>query len=168
PSGLACTVRPIRPEDKPLLLDMVSHSSSDDIRLRFFGALKSIQSGMAARLSQIDYSREMALVAVAPAPETGKDEILGVARFIADPNFETAEFAVMVRTDQKGRGLGYELMTELIAYARSHELRILHGEVLRENATMLQMTRELGFAQEDTDAPEIVKVTIDLAGQADA
>lgn len=162
-SGLSCLVRAIRPEDKPLLLDLVARSSPEDIRLRFFAPLKTIQSGMAARLSQIDYSREMALVAVATDPETARDAVLGVARFIADPDFETAEYAIMVRSDQKGRGLGYELMTELIAYARSRGLKTLHGDVLRENVTMLQMAEELGFVRTDTDAPEVVRVTIDLA-----
>jgi acetyltransferase len=161
-SGLTALVRAIRPEDKPLLLDLVARSSPEDIRLRFFAPLKTIQSGMAARLSQIDYSREMALVAVATDPDTAKDAVLGVARFIADPNFETAEYAIMVRSDQKGRGLGYELMTELIAYARSRGLKTIHGDVLRENVTMLQMAGELGFVQADTDSPEVVRVTIDL------
>ena len=92
-------------------------------------------------------------------------ESLGHTVIVADPNFDTAEFAVMVRTDQKGRGLGFQLMTELIAYARSRQLRILYGDVLRENVTMLEMARDLGFVQEDTAAPDIVKVTIDLSAE---
>jgi acetyltransferase len=162
-SGRSCLLRPIRPEDEPALIDMAMRSSVEDIRLRFLGPLKDSPHLMAARLSQIDYSREMALVATKLPADVGDNEILGVARLVADPDNENAEFAVIVRSDLKGQGLGYKLMTELIAYARQRDLKTLSGDVLRENRTMLRMAEELGFTRMTTDAPEIVRVSIDLA-----
>ena len=114
---------------------------------------------MAARLSQIDYSREMALVATSL---NSTSEILAVARLIGDPDNERAEFAVFVRSDLKGRGLGYALMTEILAYARKRGLQTVFGDVLRENTTMLQMAKELGFVLKPSASPETVEVTLDL------
>ena len=159
--GLRCFVRPIRPDDEPGLVEMVGRSTTEDLRLRFFGPVKELPHLMAARFSQIDYSREMAFVAIA-LPREPTDEIIGVVRLIADPNNDKAEFAVMIRSDIKGRGLGWTLMTELVAYARKRGLKTLFGDVLRENTTMLKMTRELGFVTRATEAAEVVVVTIDL------
>ena len=159
-SGERLLIRPIRPEDEPGLREMVARSSPEDIRLRFFGALRDIPHAMAARLSQIDYSREMALVATTSSPTDGG--MLGVARLIADPENEKAEFAVMVRSDVKGRGLGYELMSELIGYARSSGLQMLVGDILCENTTMLKMATELGFNRAPSEDATIVRVVLDL------
>jgi acetyltransferase len=158
-NGHTFHVRPIRPEDAPSLVEMVRRSSPDDVRLRFLGAVKEFPQASAARLSQIDYDREMALV----AQELGSDDIVGVVRLIADPNNEEAEFAVMVRSDLKGCGLGYELMTEILAYARARGLARVVGNVLRENVVMLKMSKELGAGVSDlTGEPGVVRVTFDL------
>ena len=114
---------------------------------------------MAARLSQIDYNREMALIATSLDP---LGEMLGVSRLIADPDNDRAEFAVLVRSDLKGRGLGYALMTELLAYARKRGLATIFGDVLRENSTMLQLATELGFVMKPSPNPQIVEITLDL------
>ncbi len=100
--GERFSMRPIRPEDEPLLVEMVARSEPEDVRLRFFGPLKEMPHARAARLSQIDYDREMALVAL--TGEDGAAEMVGVVRLIADPNNEVGEYAVMVRSDLKGRG----------------------------------------------------------------
>ena len=115
--GSSVFVRPIRPEDQLKLVAMVMQSSPHDIYLRFFSPLKQLPQMMAARLSQIDYSREMAFVAMAASESPDDGDILGVARLIADPNDQRAEFAVMVRSDWHGRGLGYKLMQTLLVYA---------------------------------------------------
>src|SRR6185437_11858013 len=103
--GEVLTVRPVRPEDAPGLADLVARSDGEDVRLRFRGGLRRLPENWAARLSQIDYGREMALAA---ADMTGG--IVGVARLAGDPEGETAEFALLVRTDHQRRGLGKALM----------------------------------------------------------
>lgn len=140
-SGQRVLLRPIRPEDERALVDMLRRSSREDVRLRFFGALKEFDHPFAARLTQIDYDREMALVATAP----GSAELLGVVRLSADPDKDAAEFAVMVRSDLKGTGLGYSLMCQILEYARESGIRRVFGDVLRHNERMLRMARDLGF-----------------------
>lgn len=157
-------IRPIRPEDEPLLIGMLEKCTPDDIRLRFFAPLKDISHTFAARLTQIDYDREMALCALS-LPESGKDqELLGVVRLIADPNRENAEFAVFVRSDLKGIGLGFRLMTEILAYAYSQNIGHVFGDVLAENTTMLHVATELGFTVErNADDPSIVRVDLPMS-----
>jgi acetyltransferase len=167
-AGRRFFIRAIRPEDEPLVLDMLRQSAMEDIRLRFFAPMKEISHAFIARLTQIDYDREMALVATDP-PDTGAERIHGVARIVADPDGERAEYAVMVRSDLKGHGLGYLLMREILDYARSRGIRQVHGDVLRENRTMLEMAQELGFkVVPDLDDPQVVRVECDLSkGSAD-
>ena len=160
--GREFKLRPIRPEDEPRLHEMLSKCSLEDIRLRFFAPLRQLTHEAAARLSQIDYDREMALVATVPH-EDGGDEVMGVSRISADPDNERAEYGVMVRSDLKGIGLGYRLMEEIIAYARSRGIKHIFGEVLRENTTMLMMCEELGFDRRvDPDDARLIQVSIDL------
>jgi acetyltransferase len=159
--GREIVLRPVRPEDEPAIREMLQRSAPADVRLRFFSTMRSFSHEFAARLTQIDYDREMALVA--EAEEDGHKALLGAVRIIADPDNETAEYGIMVRSDLKGHGLGSRLMTEIIAYARSRGLKRIYGEVLRENVTMLRMAGELGFARKDVaDEPGIVHVTISL------
>jgi len=154
--GAVVRLRPIRPEDEPLLQDLASHMSPQDLRLRFFSAMKGLTHQLAARLTQIDYDREMALIALA----ADADQVLGVSRFAADPDNRQAEYAVEVRSDWKGRGLGYLLMRRLIDVARQRRIGELVGEVLRENTAMLQMCRALGFTiRADAKDPSLVRVT---------
>jgi acetyltransferase len=163
--GREVTLRPVRPEDEPAIREMLQRSSPEDVRLRFFSAMRSFSHEFAARLTQIDYDREMALAA--EAEEDGQRVILGAVRIIADPDGESAEYGIMVRSDLKGQGLGHRLMTEIIDYARSRGLKRIFGEVLRENITMLRMAGELGFAREDVpDEPGLIHVTISLDGIA--
>lgn len=133
-------VRAVRPDDAPRLVDLVARSEMEDVRLRFRGGLKRLPEVWAARLSQIDYDREMALVAV-----DGADNILGVARMAGDPEGETAEFALMVRSDHQRHGLGRTLMDALIDYARARGYRRIWGSIARQNERMLHLARDLGF-----------------------
>ncbi len=133
-------LRPIRPEDERLLHDLAAHMTPEDLRLRFFTPVNGISHALAARLTQIDYDREMALVALSD------QTVLGIARYFADPDRLSAEYAVAVRSDWHGRGVGYVLMNRLIRIARQYGIGELVGEVLRDNRPMLAMCRELGFA----------------------
>ena len=164
-SGRLFRVRPIRPEDEPLIIDMLERSAMEDIRLRFFAPMKQMSHAFIARLTQIDYDREMALVAT---DASDKPDILGVARIVADPDNENAEYAVMVRSDLKGQGLGYQLMTDILDYARLRGIRHVFGDVLRENTTMLGMAKDLGFRiVPDMHDPQVVRVECDLTNSTD-
>jgi acetyltransferase len=138
--GTVLRLRPLRPEDEPLLHDLAAHMSHEDLRLRFFTPVQGLTHAVAARLSQLDYDRELALLAERDGMA------LGVAHFFADPDRLRAEYAIAVRSDWKGRGVGFLLMTRLISIARQRGISELVGEVLRENEPMLQMSRELGFS----------------------
>ncbi len=157
--GSGLILRPIRPEDEPGLVDMVHRSDPQDVRLRFLGSVKDFPHLMAARLSQIDYDREMALVA-----ESSNGELTGVVRIIADPDNEEAEYAIMVRSDMKGKGLGYQLMNEILDHAQHRGLKRVFGDVMRENGPMLHMAEDLGFKiMPGEDGPTVMKVLIDLS-----
>ena len=146
--GRPIALRPLRPEDEPLLQDLFAHMSREDVRLRFLVPMRELSHALAVRLSHLDYGREMALM----AQHDGMT--LGVARYSADPDRLSAEFAVAVRSDWHGRGVGYLLMARLIEVAQQFGIGELVGLVLHENKPMLDMCRELGFsiASESNDA----------------
>lgn len=159
PSGTSMQIRPIRPEDERALKDMVARMDPEDRRMRFFAATKELSHSLAARLTQIDYAREMALVAQLEK----STDILGVAHFSADPDNEHAEFAIAVRTDWKGRGVGFAVMQQLIAVAKQRGIRIIDGSVMRENSEMLRFCRDLGFTiTELSGNQDVVGVSLEL------
>jgi acetyltransferase len=159
-SGLKVNVRPMCPEDEPAIAEFLKHISREDLRLRFFHAMKEFSHAFVARLTQLDYARAMAFVATDAA--TG--EIVGAVRLHSDSRYETAEYAILLRSDLKGKGLGWALMQLLIDYAGSERLKSLSGVVLRENTTMLAMCRELKFnVKIDPRDTSVVIVTLDLA-----
>ena len=139
--GTGIFVRPMRPEDEPLLHKFLEKVSAEDVRLRFFAPVKAFSHPFLARLTQLDYARAMAFAAL----DETSGEVLGIVRLHADANYEKAEYAILIRSDLKGRGLGWQLMELMIRYARSEGLRHIEGQVLQENDTMLQMCRQLGF-----------------------
>ncbi|WP_144112919.1 GNAT family N-acetyltransferase [Paraburkholderia sp. BCC1886] len=153
--GLRVTVRPIRPEDEAAHHDFVEAMTPDDLRLRFFGAVGSFDHSQLARMTQIDYDREMALIATVTSDE-GFTRTLGVVRAVADPDNETAEFAVAVRSDQKGRKLGQLLMDRIVKYARVRGIHWLVGEALRENGPMIALARSTGFTVTPTEDRSVV------------
>ena len=112
--------------------------------MRIFYSRRTIERSELARLTQIDYAREIAFVAVAPGPD-GREQTLGVARAVIDPDNQDAEFGVIVRSELKGGGLGELLMRKLIRTLDAHGTRRLVGTVLVENARMLQLAQDLGF-----------------------
>jgi acetyltransferase len=159
PDGNKVFARPIRPEDEALYPAFVTAVTADDVRLRFFAPIKEFSHGFIARFTQIDYARAMAFIAI----EEATGQMLGVVRVHADSEYRTAEYAILVRSDLKGHGLGWQLMELMIDYARSEGLESIRGQVLQENRTMLQMCRELGFhIVSDPDETSMVIVTFSL------
>jgi acetyltransferase len=151
--GLTLTLRPIRPEDEARHLEFLGCLDPGDIRLRVFYSRRSIERSELARLTQIDYEREMAIVAVAPGPD-GAEQTLGVARAVADPDNIDAEFGIIVRSDLKGTGLGSLLMHKLIRTLRERGTRRLVATVLKENHRMLALAQTLGFERQRAPAAQ--------------
>jgi acetyltransferase len=140
--GSRVLVRPVRPEDEPLYRAFFPLVTDEDLRLRFFAPVKEFSHAFIARLTQIDYARAMAFIAIDEA--TG--EMLGAVRLHMSSDYATGEYAILVRSDVKGRGLGWRLMQLILEYARAEGLRTVEGQVLRSNTRMLAMCKELGFA----------------------
>jgi acetyltransferase len=135
-------LRPITPSDASLYPDFLSRVSPDDLRLRFLAPRRGFSSEMLMRLTQLDYDRDMAFVAL--GAETGA--LAGIGRFSCDPDKTAAEFGLLVRSDLQGRGLGWSLLQQLVAYARADGIGAITGTVLNENTSMLTMCREFGFS----------------------
>ena len=159
--GQEVLVRPIRPEDEPSHHIFVSKLTPEDIRFRFFGLVGELPHTEMARLTQIDYDREMAFVAVVHSDGVEGDT-LGVVRTVSDPDNERAEFAVVVRSDLKGTGLGRKLMTKMIDYCRGRGTGQIVGQILTDNVRMLKFVESLGFKRLRYVEGEIVEVGLDL------
>jgi len=136
-------VRPIRPEDAPLLVELFESLSQRSIYMRFFSPLKQIPHGMLARFTQIDYDREIALVALSKSGS--KERMLGVARVINERNQEHAEFSIVVGDQWQGKGIGAELLNRCLTIAKERKIKTVWGNVLVENAQMLKLGKKLGF-----------------------
>ena len=160
-SGLPVFIRPIKPEDAPLLVDLFHVLSPTSIYFRFFSPLKELSEDMLARFTQIDYDREIAMVAV-EEPGTGREKLLGVARVISDPDGKKAEFAVLVGDPWQGKGIGALLLENCLHIAKERGIETVWGTVLQENTHMLALGRKLGFricrVPESTDC----ELTIEL------
>jgi acetyltransferase len=158
--GKTLGIRPIRPDDEALIQAFSRRLTAEDIRMRFFGPVREMSHEMAARLTQIDYDREMAFLLL-----DGKD-LLGVGRLAADPGFEQAEFALVVASERQGHGYGTLLLNHVLHYARARGIQRVVGHVLRENHKMLELTERMGFKRESGRAGEpdirVVKPTAAL------
>ncbi len=144
PDGSILLIRPVLPEDAPAFIAGFARLSREDVRMRFMHTVKELTETEAARLTQIDYDREMALVAFRQRPNEAWSGC-GVARFVSDLDRERAEFAIILLQEATGIGLGSLLLRRLIDYARSRGLRELYGEILQENESMLALCRAMGF-----------------------
>lgn len=158
--GAGFRIRPIKPADIGLYPDFLAKVSPHDIRLRFLAPRKMFEDEMLKRLTQLDYDRDMAFVAL----EAENGALAGVGRLSCDPDREKGEYALLVRTDLQGRGLGWHLLSRIVDYARAEGLGSIEGLVLSENEAMLRMCREFGFSVvHHPDEPGVLSVTLDMA-----
>lgn len=161
--GQPALVRPVRPEDDAMFREFFTHITDEDLRLRFFQSVRHFSHEFIARLTQLDYARSIALVAVHP----GTHEMLGAVRLHADANYEKGEYGILVRSDLKGHGIGWKLMQIMIEYAQWQGLKVIEGQVLRENRTMLAMCESLGFTVKlDPDDPTLMNVSLPVPASA--
>jgi acetyltransferase len=163
--GTKLRVRPVRPEDADLERAFVASLSEQTRYFRFFYRLHQLTPAMLARFTQVDYDREVALLALAPDPSHMAGEmIVGITRYIANHDGESAEFAVVVADAWHGRGIGRMLMERIIACAKKRGFKRLEGIVLRANQGMIKFSEQLGFEiHDDPDEPEQVTAVLTLS-----
>ncbi len=160
PGGEQIILRPIKPEDGPAFQNFFSGLSPEDIRFRFLHPMNSLPPSLAARLTQIDYDREMAFILQWPSAAS---ELLGGVRITADPDIEKAEFAIMIKKEMTGLGLGPMLMRRIIDYAKNRGIKKLYGEVLSDNRPMLKLAEAFGFKKRPIpDDPGVWHVYLNL------
>ena len=160
--GRKVLARPVRPEDEALYPDFFTEVTPQDLRLRFFAPIKDFTHAFLSKLTQLDYARAIAFAAI----EEASGKLLGVVRLHADPDHRTGEYAILLRSNLKGQGLGWKLMRLIIEWAKADGIETIKGEVLRENATMLDICRALGFSiksSPDDESIAVVTLPIEIA-----
>ncbi len=156
--GTEITIRPIRPEDADIEIRFVHDLSEESKYFRFMNSMQELTDIMVVRFTQIDYSREMALIAV--TEDQGREIELGVTRYAINPDGDTCEFALVVADNMQGKGLGQKLMVSLMEAARSKGLKVIEGEVLSNNHNMLKLMHRLDFTvKASEDDSGIMKVS---------
>ncbi|EAR54172.1 putative acetyltransferase, partial [Photobacterium sp. SKA34] len=172
--GQTLLLRPILPEDEPLHKTFMSKVSVEDLYKRFFSDVGELNHEALAKFTQIDYDREMAFVAVAPNaninPDTNEKEdvVLGVARALSDPKNHDAEFAILVRSDMKGLGLGSILMDKLVRYSKQRGLQYLTGMTMPSNRGMIHLAEKVGFSIDVQLEDGIVEMLLPLLDKKDS
>jgi acetyltransferase len=151
-------LRPIKPSDTALYPGFLKRVTADDMRLRFLVPTDELSEATLIRLTQLDYDRDIAFVAL----EQPSGELAGIVRYASSPDRDTAEFGILVRSDLKGRGLGRTLMETLIDYGMRQGINQLTGSVLRENVGMLGLADAFGFVQGASDDPRLVEIALKL------
>ncbi len=155
-------IRPIKPEDAPMLVELFNSLSFQSRYYRFMGPMKTLSNDLLVQLTQIDYDRHIALVALGDVE--GEEKILAVARVIAGPDREEAEFSVVVRDVWQGKGVGTRLLEKILGVAKEYGIKTVHGIVLAENTQMLQLARDLGFEVSRGRGGNEYQLSIDLEG----
>ena len=154
--GTLFLIRPLHAADAALYPDFLKEVTAEDLRLRFFAAMREMAPELIDKLVHYDPTRAMAFIAI----EDNSGRMLGVVRVHDDPASQSAEFAILVRSRLKGQGLGWLMMKHMIAAAKEKGLKTVHGQVLTENHTMLLMCRELGFHVADDREARGVKLVV--------
>ena len=160
PDGIDVTIRPMRPEDAAIEQEFVRHLSEEAKYFRFMHAVQELSEAMLVRFTQLDYDRELALIAV--TEEKGREVEIGVCRYAINPDGESCEFALVVSDQWQHKAIGHRLMGSLIDAARSKGLKTMEGEVLASNHSMLKLVATLGFnvvaSQGDSSIVNVTKV----------
>jgi acetyltransferase len=161
------TVRPVRPDDASMLQALVKGLSSESRYFRFASSMPELPTRMLARFTLIDYDREMALVAVHRERKLGADgefidteRIIGVSRYVTNPDLKTCEFSLLVADEFAGQGLGSRLMSAITEFARNKGLAQIEGLVLANNSNMLKLMRHLGFQIKHFDEDPDFKLAV--------
>jgi acetyltransferase len=155
------TLRPLRPDDADIEFEFVSGLSPATRQNRLLGGARAITREYIEELTRVDFSRDMALAATVMIDD--RETLIGVARYARDKDGSAAEFAIVVADAWQGRGIGRQLMDELIAAARGHGLGRLYGDILALNQPMLRLLRKLGFRLErNPDDATLTRATLDL------
>lgn len=162
--GLELFMRPIRQEDGPLLLDLFNSLTHKTRYYRFFSPIKELSQEMLKKFTHIDYNSDMALAAI-DVSETG-ERVLAVARFMSKPGESETEFAVVVRDEWQGKGVGRVLLENLIMFAKEKKFLSMGGYVLAENTHMLSLARQLGFSLTRISEENLYFLKIDLNSMA--
>ncbi|MGD8801382.1 MAG: GNAT family N-acetyltransferase [Desulfobacterales bacterium] len=160
-NGCRIFIRPIKPEDAPLLVDLFNALSSMSRYHRFFSPMKALPQHMLVRFTQIDYDREMALVALDERQHA--ERMLGVARVIGKPDGREGEFAVVVGDAWQGKGVGAELLKRCLHVVQERGMQKVWGTALRENVQMVKLARKLGFQVSFSADANVYEMTIDLS-----
>jgi acetyltransferase len=158
--GVNLFIRPIRPEDAPLLAKLFDSLSPGSVYLRFFTPLKHLSHSMLVRFTQIDYDREIALVAFMDAPS--QEKLIGVARIISERNLTEAEFSIIVADEWHGKGIGAALLQKCLSIAENRGLERVHGTVLAENTQMLALGKKIGFKRQKVLGANEYELKFDL------
>jgi acetyltransferase len=156
PEGIDLIIRPIRPEDAEIEQTFVRGLSQESKYLRFVSALRELSPSMLARFTQIDYDREMALIAV--LEQDARETEIGVARYVINPDGVSCEFALVIADEWQHKGIGHKLMDALMDIARDKGLKRMEGDVLASNRNMLGLVTSLGFTVGEGEEPSIRKV----------
>jgi acetyltransferase len=158
--GTPVKIRPMKPEDEPLVADFLTACSDETIYFRYFRRIKKWTHDMLIRFTQNDYDRELGLMAVGAPP--GPEVMMGVSRLVTTPDRQEAEFALIVADAWHGKGLGHKLMARAIEVAREMGVKRLVGDVLSGNHPMLALMSKMGFVQRKDEGGETVRVEMDL------
>ncbi|MGB0681422.1 MAG: GNAT family N-acetyltransferase [Magnetovibrionaceae bacterium] len=161
--GTEIELRPIRPEDEPAYAKLLKRLQPQDLYMRFCSDGAGIEREQLAHLTHIDYDREMGFVAVAYDYDNNP-EILGSVEIMATPDRQEAEYSILVRSDQKGRGLGRVLMEKIIRYCRTADIGLVFGLILKDNESMLALARKLGYRDNPAFLDDdMIRLDLDLA-----
>jgi acetyltransferase len=164
-SGTRITIRPIRPEDEPLMVKFHGTLSDETLHFRYFGLVKLEQRIAHERLTRTcfnDYDREIAIIAICPSLESKEEEIIGLGRLIKVHGSNEAEFAIVVTDQYQGQGLGTHFLKLLVEIGRQEGIELIFGHILRDNYGMQRASKKLGFTVKYDSFLEVMKAEIRL------